>query len=85
MKRLCIIPARKGSKRIPGKNINDFCGKPMIAHAIQAAQDSHLFDVIHVSTDSEAIAEIAAQMGHVPTHKRPPEFSWRPYKYDGGG
>ncbi|WP_338035854.1 cytidylyltransferase domain-containing protein [Halochromatium roseum] len=48
---LCVIPARGGSKRIPRKNIRDFCGKPMIAWSIAAAQASALFEHIIVSTD----------------------------------
>src|SRR3546814_7817426 len=51
--RIAIIPARGGSKRIKDKNIVDFRGKPMISYALAAARASGLFDVIHVSTDSE--------------------------------
>ena len=54
--RLCIIPARGGSKRIPRKNIKEFCGKPMIAYSIEAAIASGLFDKIVVSTDDTEIA-----------------------------
>ncbi|MBL6932640.1 MAG: pseudaminic acid cytidylyltransferase, partial [Rhodospirillales bacterium] len=43
---LAIIPARGGSKRIPGKNIVDFCGKPLIAYSLAAAKESALFDEI---------------------------------------
>jgi len=50
---IAIIPARGGSKRIPRKNIKDFCGQPIIAYSIQAAQDSGFFDRIIVSTDDE--------------------------------
>lgn len=49
--KIAIIPARGGSKRIPRKNIKDFCGKPMIAWSIEAAKASGLFDHIIVSTD----------------------------------
>lgn len=63
MKTLCIIPARGGSKRIPGKNIKDFCGKPIIAYSIEAALNSHLFDEVMVSTDDQKIAEIANKYG----------------------
>jgi len=63
MKRLAIIPARGGSKRIPGKNIKDFLGKPIIAYSIEAALSSGLFEEVMVSTDSEAIASIAKQYG----------------------
>jgi CMP-N-acetylneuraminic acid synthetase len=60
---LAIIPARGGSKRVPGKNILDFCGKPMIAWSIEAAQKSKLFDAIVVSTDNEEIAKVAIKYG----------------------
>jgi len=61
--RLALIPARGGSKRIPGKNIRSFCGKPILAYSIQTAQASGLFDRILVSTDSADIAEVARQYG----------------------
>jgi len=63
MSRLCIIPARGGSKRIPRKNIRDFLGKPIIAYSIEACQKSGLFDRIIVSTDDDEIAEIARVFG----------------------
>jgi N-acylneuraminate cytidylyltransferase len=63
MARLAIIPARSGSKRIPNKNVKLFHGRPVIAYSLAAARSSGLFDMIHVSTDSEAIAEIAADLG----------------------
>lgn len=63
MKRIAIIPARSGSKRIPNKNIIDFHGKPLIAWTIEAAIASNLFDRIVVSTDSEDIANISRRFG----------------------
>jgi len=60
---LAIIPARGGSKRIPGKNIRPFAGVPMIVHSIRAAQDAGCFDQIIVSTDDEQIAEVAHKHG----------------------
>ena len=63
MSRVCIITARGGSKRIPKKNIKEFCGKPIIAYSIEAALESGLFDEVMVSTDSEEIAEVAKQFG----------------------
>ena len=63
MKRLAIIPARGGSKRIPKKNIRDFCGKPIIAYILETIKKSDLFDIIHVSTDSEEIAEVVSKLG----------------------
>jgi N-acylneuraminate cytidylyltransferase len=62
-KRIAIIPARGGSKRIPNKNIINFNGMPMIYYSIQAAIDSNQFDDILVSTDSKEIAEIALKFG----------------------
>lgn len=61
--RVAIIPARGGSKRIPRKNIKDFCGKPMIAYSIEAALSSGCFDRIIVSTDDQEIADVALQYG----------------------
>ncbi len=62
-RRIAIIPARGGSKRIPEKNIIDFAGKPMIAWSIEAALKSNLFDRVIVSTDDIKIADIAKQWG----------------------
>lgn len=63
MKALAMITARGGSKRIPGKNIRPFLGKPIIAYSIQAALESGIFDTVMVSTDSEEIAAIAREFG----------------------
>lgn len=60
---IAIIPARGGSKRIPRKNIRPFCGQPMLAYAIQAAQQSSCFSKVVVSTDDEEIAKVARQLG----------------------
>ncbi|MDD4515328.1 pseudaminic acid cytidylyltransferase [Massilibacteroides sp.] len=62
-KRLAIIPARGGSKRIPGKNKRSFLGKPIIAYSIEIAIRSGLFDEVMVSTDDEEIAAIAVEYG----------------------
>ena len=72
---IAVIPARGGSKRIPRKNINDFCGKPMIAWPIEAAKASGLFDHIIVSTDDAEIAEVAKEWGTEVPFMRPPELS----------
>jgi len=72
---VAIIPARGGSKRIPGKNIRLFKGKPMIARALEAAERSGLFSRILVSTDSEEIAEVAVEFGAEYAFKRPPELA----------
>lgn len=63
MKRIAIIPARGGSKRIPNKNIKDFFGKPIIAYSIEAAIGSGLYDEIMVSTDCELIRDVAFKYG----------------------
>lgn len=61
--KVCVIPARGGSKRIPRKNIRDFCGKPIISYSIQAALESQLFDFVMVSTDDIEIAQISREYG----------------------
>lgn len=63
MNNIAIIPARSGSRGLPGKNIKPLCGKPLLAYSIQAAEQSGLFDTIHVSTDSEQYAAIARSFG----------------------
>ena len=63
IKRLAVITARGGSKRIPKKNIREFCGRPIIGYSIQAAKDAGVFDTVMVSTDSEEIADIAKKEG----------------------
>jgi N-acylneuraminate cytidylyltransferase len=73
--RVAVIPARGGSKRIPRKNIRDFCGKPIIAYSIEAAATSGLFDEIIVSTDDEEIAEISRQFGATTPFVRPKEIA----------
>ena len=63
IKRIAIIPARGGSKRIPEKNIKDFCGKPIISYSIEALRESKLFQKIHVSTEDQKIIETVNQLG----------------------
>jgi len=62
-KKIAVITARGGSKRIPKKNIKEFCGKPIIAYSIEAALRSELFDEVMVSTESKEIAEVAKKYG----------------------
>lgn len=62
-KSIAIITARGGSKRIPRKNIREFCGSPIISYSIKAAIDSNLFDEVMVSTDDEEIKTIALKYG----------------------
>lgn len=63
MKNLCVIPARGGSKRIPKKNIIDFCGKALIAHSIENALNSGIFDEVIVTSDDKEIIEVALKFG----------------------
>jgi pseudaminic acid cytidylyltransferase len=73
--KLAVIPARGGSKRIPRKNIREFCGKPIIAWSIEAALESACFDHVIVSTDDEEIADIAKQYGADIPFMRPAELA----------
>lgn len=63
MKLLAVITARGGSKRIPRKNVKEFCGKPILAYSIEAALAAGIFDEVMVSTDDEEIARIAIECG----------------------
>lgn len=72
---IAIIPARGGSKRIPRKNIREFAGQPMIAHSIQTALKSNIFDRIIVSTDDDEIAQVALNTGAQVPFKRPAHLS----------
>ncbi len=74
-KKIAIVPARGGSKRIPKKNIKFFFGKPMIAWSIEAAKDSGLFDHIIVSTDDHEIAEVSKLYGAEVPFLRPENLS----------
>lgn len=73
--RLCVIPARGGSKRIPCKNIKAFNGKPIIAYSIEAALESNCFDQVIVSSDDNEIAEVAKTYGAKVPFIRPAELS----------
>jgi N-acylneuraminate cytidylyltransferase len=73
--KIAVIPARGGSKRIPRKNIKQFCGKPMIAWSIEAALSCDCFDQVIVSTDDEEIAEVAFSFGAAVPFMRPPELA----------
>lgn len=72
---VAVIPARGGSKRIPGKNIRPFAGRPMIAYSIAAAQAAGVFSRIVVSTDDERVAEVARSWGAETPFLRPAEIS----------
>ena len=72
---VAVIPARGGSKRIPRKNIKQFCGKPMIAWPIEVAKQSGLFEHILVSTDDDEIAEVSMSYGAEVPFMRPRELA----------
>ncbi len=75
MRQIAIITARGGSKRIPRKNIKEFCGKPILAYSIDAALRCGNFDEVMVSTDDEEIAETAKRYGAQVPFLRSPEMS----------
>ena len=75
MKFLAFVPARGGSKGIIGKNIIDLCDKPLIAWTIEAAQQSNYALDVFVSTDDEAIADVAAHYGAANHYRRPAELA----------
>ena len=72
---LAIIPARSGSRGIPGKNLRILGGVPLIAHTIRAAKASGIFDRIIVSTDSPKIGEISRSFGAGVPFLRPKELA----------
>ena len=72
---IAIIPARGGSKGLPNKNILPLLGHPLIAYSIKAALDSKLITKVIVSTDSQAIADVALQYGAEVPFLRPAEFA----------
>lgn len=72
---VAIIPARGGSKRIPGKNIRPFAGRPMIEYAVALALSSGLFARVVVSTDSDDVATLAELAGAEVPFRRPAELA----------
>lgn len=72
---LALIPARQGSKRVPGKNVRVLDGHPMLAYTIAPAIESGVFDAVIVSTDSEETAAIARHYGAEAPFLRPAEFA----------
>lgn len=72
---IAIIPARGGSKGLPGKNIRPLCGKPLIGWTIEKALGSKYVDVVTVSTDDRAIAEAARRHGAAVPFLRPAELA----------
>ena len=72
---IAIIPARGGSKRLPGKNILDLNGKPLIEWTIKASLDSKYIDKTMVTTDDDAIIEVSRKAGAEVPFKRPDDIS----------
>ncbi|WPC68113.1 acylneuraminate cytidylyltransferase family protein [Rhodoferax ferrireducens] len=72
---IAIIPARGGSKGLPGKNIKELCGKPLIAWSIEAGLASQYIDEVMVTTDSEEVAGIARDFGAIVPFIRPAELA----------
>lgn len=71
MKSICFIGARGGSKGVPGKNIRNLCGKPLIAYTIESALKSKLFEHVIVSTEDPKIARISKEFGAEVPFSRP--------------
>lgn len=71
---LCAIPARAGSKRLPGKNLLPLGGKPMLAYTIETALASGLFDEVHLCTEDRGIAKVATGYGATVTTLMPVEM-----------
>jgi CMP-N,N'-diacetyllegionaminic acid synthase len=72
---VALVPARSGSQRVPGKNVLQLAGHPLIGYSIAGAQEAGIFDAIVVSTDSEEIAELARRYGAEVPGLRPQEMS----------
>lgn len=72
---LCVIPARGGSRGLPGKNVKQLAGKPLIAHTIKQAKESKLIDRIIVSTEDTRIADISRKYNAEVPFERPKELA----------
>lgn len=70
-----LIPARGGSKGVPGKNIKEIAGRPLISYVIKAARDSEYIDDVIVTTDSEEIAAVSRAYGAEVPFLRPEELA----------
>lgn len=73
--KIAMITARGGSKRIPRKNIREFCGKPILAYSIEAALNSGVFDEVMISTEDDEIAKFAQEYGAVFPFRRSDEMA----------
>lgn len=72
---IAIIPARGGSKRIPGKNLKDLGGKPLLRYAVDSALNSEVFREVIVSSDDETVADLVGTWEDVTFHRRDPSLA----------
>jgi N-acylneuraminate cytidylyltransferase len=72
---LGLVPARAGSQGLPGKNVRPLAGRPMVAWTLEACRESQMLDKVVVSTDDEAVAAVATEMGFPPPFRRPDSLS----------
>lgn len=72
---IAFIPARGGSKRIPGKNLKELGGKPLLRYAVDSALDSGVFDEVIVSSDDEKVAKLVKSWGDTTFHQRDPALA----------
>ena len=75
LRTIAVIPARAGSKGLPGKNLKLLAGKPLLAYSIEQARASRVCDVVLVSTEDEKIAQVAREYGAEVPFRRPPELA----------
>ncbi len=75
MRVVAVITARGGSKGVPGKNLRELCGKPLLAYSVESALAAQKITRVIISTDDEAIAEAAVRYGAEAPFMRPPELA----------
>ena len=75
LRTMAVIPARAGSKGLPGKNLKVLAGKPLLAYSIEQARASGVCDVVLVSTEDDTIARVAQEYGAEVPFRRPPELA----------
>lgn len=73
--KMCVVAARAGSKGLPDKNVKVFAGKPLLAHTVEQARQSGIFDIIAVTSDSERYLQIGREAGANLLVKRPAELA----------
>lgn len=72
---IALIPARSGSERVPGKNVRQLAGRPLLAYAVGSALESGIFERVIVSTDSPEYARMARDFGAQTPFLRPKEYA----------